>query len=200
MSESTVHLLDDEAFLLLEAARGSRSAYAVLYRFYLPKLYRYIHLQLRSKEDAEEVLQDIFLKLWENRAELVKIKSLNSYLFTMTRNRLLNIFDHSKVEQKAHSYFATHAVASTSDVEEVLIYKQYEDILQSALRLLPPKRRKVFEMSMIQEMSHDEIAKMMQISKSIVKKQLYAANRQVKEYLHVHAGITAAIAMVTILL
>ncbi|WP_029279252.1 RNA polymerase sigma factor [Pedobacter borealis] len=185
----------DEPLLLQRASEGSRFAYAALYRFFLPKLYQYIYKIIRSKEDTEEILQDIFLKLWEKKEDLKNVHSLNSYLFRIAHNKLMNLYDHQKVKQKAMSYLYQHIEESGATSEDQYIYHQYSEAAQLALNSLPPKRRLVFEMSTQQELSYDEIAVQLQISKSMVKKHLYSANRHIKEYLRLHAGLTATITL-----
>ncbi|MES2826671.1 MAG: RNA polymerase sigma-70 factor [Bacteroidota bacterium] len=193
MDIKSAYDMEAETLLLQHAAAGDRDAYAKLYQFYLPKLYQYLYGIIRSKEDTEEILQDIFLKLWENKESLSEIKNLNSYLFKIARNRLMNLYDHQKVRRKAIDYIGRDGEAAGDNAEDGLIYRQYKEIVQRALEQLPPKRRQVFEMSTQQELSHEQIAEALQISKSMVKKQLTAANRHVKEYLHIHAGISASI-------
>lgn len=195
MAKKAVHQLEAEDMLLQRAAAGDRGAYAVIYQFYLPKLYHYLYGIIRSKEDTEEILQDIFLKLWENRTDLKEIRTLNSYLYKIARNRLLNVYDHEKVRRKAMTYIGRDGEATVNSTEKDLIFREYGAIVQRALNQLPPKRRQVFEMSVQQELSHAQIAEAMHISKSMVKKQLVAANRYVKDYLQLHAGITVTIAI-----
>src|ERR1700749_5066389 len=105
MEKKALYSAESEPHLLQEAAEGSREAYAMIYQHYLPKLYKYLFDILRSKQDTEEILQELFLKLWEKREDLAEIKTLNSYLFRIARNRLMNYYDHQKVRQKATSYF-----------------------------------------------------------------------------------------------
>lgn len=188
--------LVQEQLLLQEASGGSRAAFTALYTFYLPKLYKYIFPFTRfSKEDTEEVLHDMFMKIWERKEELSKIKSFNSYLYTMARNRLANLHEHSLVKQKAFNYIVNHSELSGNNTEDNYTYSQYHDIIKNAINGLPPKRKRVFEMSTYEELSQDEIATQLNISKSMVKKQLYSATRYVKEYLRVHADLTAFIAL-----
>jgi RNA polymerase sigma-70 factor (family 1) len=194
MEKRAAYTPEAEPQLLQQAAGGSREAYAALYQHYLPKLYKYLYEINRSKEDTEEILQDIFLKLWEKKEELAKVKTLNSYLYRIARNKLMNLFDHQKVKRKAEDYLERHAGEPGDTSEDQYIYKQYSDVVQVAINSLPPKRRQVFEMSTQQELTHDQIAERLNISKSMVKKQLYAANHYVKEYLQLHAGLTASIA------
>lgn len=200
MEQKAAYDIEAEPQLLKLAAEGNREAYAVLYQHYLPKLYKYLYGIIRSKEDTEEILQDIFLKLWERKEELTKVKEFNSYLFRITRNKLMNRYDHQKVERKAIDYFVQHKEESRNSIDENYTYRQYDEVLQRAIKSLPPKRRQVFELSTQQELSHDEIAIQLNISKSMVKKQLYAANNYVKEYLQLHVGLTASIALAALLI
>jgi RNA polymerase sigma-70 factor (family 1) len=195
MEKKAIYSPEAESQLLQEAANGSREAYAMIYQHYLPKLYKYLYDILRSKQDTEEILQELFLKLWEKKEELAEIKTLNSYLFRIARNRLMNYYDHQKVKQKATSYFSAKAEPIGASADDNHTYKEYSDVMEMALSALPPKRRLVFELSTIEELSMDEIATRLNISKSMVKKQLYAANNSVKEYLQLHAGLTASIAI-----
>lgn len=189
-----VNALKDEHLLLHEASSGDRVAYTTLYTFYLPRLYKYIYPFVRSsKEDTEEVLHDIFMKIWEKREELSRIKSFNSYLYSMAKNRLINLHEHGKVKQKAIDYIANHSDVLGNGADENYIYSQYREVLQNAIKTMPPKRRRVFEMSIYEELSKDEIATELNISKSMVKKQLYSAMHLVKEYLRVYADLTAAL-------
>lgn len=195
MEPKVTYSPEAEPQLLQQAAQGSREAYAVLYQYYLPRLYKYLYGIIRSKEETEEILQDIFLKLWEKKEDLSAIKTLNSYLFRIARNKLMNHYDHQRVMQKAADYIGQQDEAIGSTVEDHYIYKQYNEVVQKALSTLPPKRRQVFEMSAQQDLSYDQIAEELNISKSMVKKQFYAANSYVKEYLQLHAGLTASIAI-----
>lgn len=194
VKEGTV--LKEELLLLQEAAVGSRAAYTSLYTFYLPKLYKYIYPFVRfSKEDTEEILHDMFMKIWERKEELSKIKSFNSYLYSMARNRLINLHEHSKVKQKAIDYIVNHTDPTVNGADNNYIYAQYEEVIKKAIDTLPPKRKRVFEMSAYEELSQDQIANELNISKSMVKKQLYSATRHVKEYLRLHTDLTAFIAI-----
>jgi RNA polymerase sigma-70 factor (ECF subfamily) len=196
MKSKVVNALEEEHLLLQEASLGCRTAFTTLYTFYLPKLYKYIFPFVRySKEDTEEILHDIFMKIWERKEDLSAIKSFNSYLYSMARNKLINIHEHSKVRRKAIDYIFQHSDVAGNTTDENFIYSQYNEVIQRAIDTLPPKRKRVFEMSTHEELSQDEIAETLNISKSMVKKQLYAATRYVKEYLKVHADLTAFIAL-----
>lgn len=194
MKNTAKYSLEEEHLLLQQIAIGNREAFTAIYTFYIPKLYKFIHPFLRfSKEDTEEVLHDLFMKVWERKEDFAKVSSLNSYLYGMAKNKLVNIHAHQKVKQKAIDYISANSATVGNAADEPFIYAQYNVMMQDAIGMLPPKRRQVFEMSTYQELSYDEIAAELQISKSMVKKQFYCASKQVKEYLRVHADVTAVI-------
>lgn len=194
MEKNVKHSLEDEQLLLQQVAIGNREAFTTIYTFYVPKLYQYIQPFVRfSKEDTEEILHDLFMKIWERKEEFAKITSLKTYLYAMARNKLVNVHAHRKVKQKAIDYISTHRVTSGDAADEHFIYAEYNLLMEHAIGLLPPGRRQVFEMSTYQELSYDEIAIELQISKSVVKKQFYSASKQIKEYLRVHADLTTVI-------
>ncbi len=200
MAIREAYILEDEQQLIQQAAQGDMQSYALIYRHYLPKLYKYLYEMIRSKEDTEEILQDIFLKLWEKRADLVNIISLNGYLFRIARNRLMNLYDHQKVQRKAKDYFEKQTKDYPNTTENNYVYKQYDEAVQVALRTMPQKRRQVFEMHFYQELSYEQIAQALNISKSMVKKHIYAANNYMKEYLKLNAGLQIAIAVASSML
>ncbi len=82
----------------------------------------------------------------------------------------MNHFDHQKVKLRAMNYIGERSQKTGSTSEDHYIYRQYNEVVQQAINSLPPKRRQVFEMSTQQELSHDEIAEELHISKSMVKK------------------------------
>ena len=92
-------------------------------------------------------MQDIFLRLWGKKEDLGKIKALNNYLFSIARNKMLNRYDHLKVQRKAITYIGRRTEEAGSSNEDHYVYKEYNEVVQMALSALPPKRRQVFEMS-----------------------------------------------------
>ncbi|QKJ30669.1 RNA polymerase sigma-70 factor [Mucilaginibacter mali] len=193
MEKGSPEVIPAEPRLLELAAQGDRDAYASLYQFYLPRLYKYLFGIIRSREDTEEILHDMFLKLWEDRANLARVQSFNSYIFRIAKNKLLNLYKHQQVARKAIDYFTQNASESTDAADERLIYRQYQSVIDAAINSLPPKRRQVYELCTQQELSYDEVADQMGISRSMVKKQIYAAKDHIREYLQMHADISAAI-------
>ena len=189
--------MNEERGLLDRCAGGDRAAFAALYTFYLPALVKYIYLFTKSSELSEEIVQDVFVKIWEKKENLVTVQSFQAYSFKSAKNALL---DHFRKEQTESNYFSRNIPFSEESEEQTdgnLIYGQYYQLAQEAINRLPEKRRQIFELKTIDDLSLDEIADQLAISKSVVKKQLYAATDFVKEYLRKHGEMITSMAIFT---
>jgi len=140
----------------------------------------------------DELTQDVFVRIWEKRARLNGVESFKGYLFLTTRNVVFNYIRALKVRQKVKELDET-VVAGVDEVENELLFKQYYRIALEAMEKLPPGRRKVLKMSIDDGLSLDEIAVQLRITRSGVKKQLYAATAFVRQYLQEHGEITLAL-------
>jgi len=179
----------DERALLEQISRGNRKAYAELYELYVPRIYKYLFpFSNQSKEDTEEVIQEIFLKIWIRKEKLSDIESFASYLFRMAKNQLLDQYQRQGTYQRILQFIKSEEEVST--VHEKVVYDEYYKIAQVALRKLSPQRRKIFEMRTQQDMAIDDIAIQLNITNSAVKKQLYEAIHFVKRYLRKHSEWT----------
>lgn len=170
--------------LLLKASAGDRQAFADLYTTHFPALFRFVYFTTRSRADAEEIIQDIFLKMWERRETLTEIRSLEDYLFIMAKNKL---FDHARQQAtrlKAVQELGAGQEASGNTAEGDLIYKEYERAAMEAITKLPKRKQLIFFMRTQQSMSLNEIAAAFHISRSAVKKHLYASIHFIKQQLH----------------
>src|SRR5690606_12001582 len=159
----------DEEILLKAAALGNHEAFGQLYQHYNTKILKFINGMLNSKEDSEEILHDIFVDIWEKKEALLEIKSFNSYLYKMAKYKLINLHKHQKVKQKASVYLLNRQEGSYKSADEDFIFQEYQNAFHDAMELLPQKRRLVFEMRHMQDLSHEEIAAELKISKSMVK-------------------------------
>ncbi|NVM67290.1 RNA polymerase sigma-70 factor (ECF subfamily) [Mucilaginibacter sp. SG538B] len=176
--------------LLALIARGDRHAFAVLYRRYLNNLYRYVYSICYNKEEAEEIVQELFVKLWENRASLEQVISFKAYAFRAAKNLLLNHIRKARTESSAIDQLQQAPTAYTENLAEgKLFYSEHYRMAQHAIELLPDKRKQIFRMRLTDELSLDEIAEKLSISKSVVKKQLYLGIAFVRKYLLDHGQI-----------
>lgn len=174
--------LHNEKELLMQVAHGDRNAFRVLYTAWYPHVQRYVSLYKTSGRMLDELTQDVFVRIWEKRGRLLEVESFKGYLFMVTRNVVFNFIRSLKVRQKLRE-LDDGAVAADNDPEYELLFKQYYRMAVEAMQKLPPGRRRVFKMSVEEGLSLDEIAARLGISRSGVKKQLYAATASVRQYL-----------------
>ena len=122
----------------------------------------------------------------------MEVESFKGYLFMVTRNVVLNFIRAIKVRRKIKELDEA-MVAGGNDLENELLFKQYYRMAVEAMEKLPPGRRKVLKMSIDEGFTLDEIAARLGISRSGVKKQLYAATAFVRQYLQEHGEISLAL-------
>ncbi|PSL46699.1 RNA polymerase sigma-70 factor (ECF subfamily) [Chitinophaga niastensis] len=177
----------DEKNLLQLISEGDRPSYAILYTHYYPLLYRFIYFICQSQEDTEEIIQEVLLKIWEKRAVLITIASFEDYLFRMAKNKLVDMTRRQATKLKMVQQVARQLPEADDRTEKDLIYSLYYKTAITAIEQLPARKKAIFLMSAQEEMTLDEIARALNISRSAVKKQLYAAIRFIKEQLKDHA-------------
>jgi RNA polymerase sigma-70 factor (ECF subfamily) len=182
----------NEKQLLTQVSQGDRQAFQVLYKACYPLVQQYIVLFEPSPHILDELTQDVFVRIWEKRDRLGAVESFKGYLFLVTRNVVFNFIRALKVRQKVKELDEASPPLA-NDLENELLFKQYYEIALEAMRQLPPGRRKVLKMSIDDGLSLDEIATELGISRSGVKKQLYAATAYVRQYLQEHGEITLAL-------
>ena len=184
--------IHNEKQLLTQVSQGDRQAFQVLYKSCYPLIQRYILLFEPSPSILDELTQDVFVRIWEKRDRLEAVESFKGYLFLVTRNVVFNFIRALKVRQKVKELDESSS-PPVNDLENELLFKQYYEIALQAMNKLPPGRRKVLKMSIDDGLSLDEIATELKISRSGVKKQLYAATAYVRQYLQEHGEITLAL-------
>jgi RNA polymerase sigma factor (sigma-70 family) len=169
----------------MQVSHGDREAFRILYTACYPHVQRYISLFEPEGRVLDELTQDVFVRIWEKRARLTEVESFRGYLFKLTRNVVFNFIRALKVRRKVRE-LDEGVEAGDNELENELLFKQYYGMAIEAMEKLPPGRRKVLKMSIDDGLTLDEIATQLRISRSGVKKQLYAATDFVRQYLHEH--------------
>jgi len=178
--------LYDEKALLTKAATGDRKSFAELYSGYLNNVYQFIFPFTKSREETEEIIQDVFVKIWERKEKLAEVDSFKSYLFKAAKNKLISEVRHLQIRHRVMSEVKRNSEVSNETSNSGIDYKAYYQVVQKAIEKLPPKRKLIFRLSTENGLSHDEIANQLKVSKSFVKNQLYMAYDFVRQYLSKH--------------
>jgi RNA polymerase sigma-70 factor (ECF subfamily) len=150
-------------------------------------LCRYAYTFLQDKEEAEEVVQSVFISLWEKRHALEIQTSFKAYLYRMVRNSCLNLIKHEKVKQQHVAHELAVAEVSYDSVSEKVNASELTLKISEAMKVLPEQCRLVFQLSRFEELKYQEIADQLQISVKTVEnhmgKALKIMREQLKDYL-----------------
>lgn len=168
----------DNDFLLSAVQRGDQKAFDTLFRRYYPKLCAYGH-RFVELEDAEEIVEDSLLWIWENRETLVIESSLNSYLFKMVYRRALNKLAHIDATQRADTRFYEEMQEMLQDTD----YYQIEELakrIEDAVAALPESYRVAFVMHRFRDMSYKEIAETLGVSPKTIDYRIQQALKQLR--------------------
>ncbi len=188
-----------EKELLNKSALGDRHAFSVLYTTQLSGLTKYLNLFNPSPEDNEEIIQDVFLRIWEKKEKLAGIESFRAYVFRASKNQLLDKLRRLQLEKKVLLLMAPDTEDSGVRIDDELCYEEYQSVAGRAIERLTDKRSCIFELRTTEGLSLDEIADKLKISKSVVKKQYYAASSSVMEYLRDRGEMTISLVISLIL-
>ena len=177
-----------ERELLEQLSAGDRAAFTRIYNEQYSNLYRYLFVVTKSAEASEEILQDVFLKLWIKRATLTGVLSLKDYLFRMARNR---VFDARRKDIRHDQYLKaiTTNDQSSNEVFDAVILKEYHQVVQNGITQMPERRQQIFMMNAQEELTAREIAERLNLSLAVVKKQLYEAKQYLRKYLEKHGDM-----------
>lgn len=173
--------------LLRRIAEGEWAAYNELVAQYFPRLLFYLMpLTGNDQHRAEDIIQDVFLAVWEKRESLHVIRSIDQYLFRMTKNRFLDLLRKENSRQKVVDNYKDVSPSTSDSPHEQIVYAEYREQAARAIAQLSPKLRTVFLLSTQQDLSLDEIATALNLSKDTVKKRLYLAGNAIRDYLRRH--------------
>jgi len=154
-------------------------AFDALFWQYSSLVYRFAYGYLKSQSEAEDIVQQCFLKMWEKRHQLREDVPLKSYLFTTAHHAILNQLRHSQYQRIYQEYLLRAGTKVTGNEVE---FSELETLYLAALDQLPPKRRQIFELSRQQGLSYPEIAQELNISVKTVEAQMTQALKFLREY------------------
>ena len=171
---------------------GDEEAFVALYSKYHRKIYYTVLKMTQSDDLAQDVTQNVFLKIWETRASLDPTKNFAAYISIIARNEIFDMFKKITHEEFIKKKLQQFAEISESD-EEDDSYEIYKNLLDNAIAALPPQRRVVFEMCKLREKTYNEVARRLNISGSTVQDHIVKANKFIREYLITHGNVSFAV-------
>ena len=179
--------------LLTELRAGSQAAFTELYRQYSVRLYYNILALVKDGNTAEELVQDIFSKIWRNRKNISVEKSFGSYLFITGRNRVYDFFKQVARDYQLYARIKSIAAEHYSYIEEGLFARENAELLKKAIASLPPQRRRAFELCKIEGLSYRQASEKMGVSVSTLKDHMANALQAIRLYVSKNREVAVAI-------
>ncbi|MDR3693779.1 RNA polymerase sigma-70 factor [Mucilaginibacter sp.] len=175
--------LSDEA-LLQEFQAGNIQAFELLYNRYKGLLYVHAYKMLRDEDEAKDVVQELFAKLYTRAGTICLKTTFSAYLYASVRNRILDIIAHTRIKTAYLASLGEFLDQGTPTTDQLMREKELAFQIEKEVSLLPEKMRLIFEMSRKSSLSHKEIAARLDISDKTVKKQINNAIKLIKVKLH----------------
>ena len=170
----------NERELLIQLKQGDDNAFEEIYHLHSNRLYSNLLKLVKSEELAMDLLQDLYIKLWNNRASIDVDKSIGAYLFSIAKNLAIDFFRRAARESNLQNHLITVGTELYNHVDDVLFHKETSAILSKAIQALPPQQQKIFNLCKMEGRSYDEAASILGISSATVGNQLVRALRTVR--------------------
>lgn len=184
-------IYEDEEELLHRVSLGDTEAFTTVYYRYKDKLYGFVLGLTRSTDKSEDIVQDVFLKLWQNREQASEIDNLNAYLFRMAQNQFV---DALRKFSKSIAIISEYKKNKTENITPIdtLIGKELNEKIEEAIHSLSPRQRKVYCMHKEQGLPHAEIASLLNLSLSTIQNHINRAFANIRKYLaHSYPGVNS---------
>ncbi|MBO9571626.1 MAG: RNA polymerase sigma-70 factor [Chitinophagaceae bacterium] len=176
--------IEPERQLFSRIANGDKAAFTEIYLRYTEKLYPHVVKLLESELWAEEIIQDVFTKIWSAKETLAAVENPSAYLYKIAGNKTLDFLKHRSVEIKMQ-YRISRLTEQWSrlDTQDELDFKQSDTEFRKAINSLPTQQQKIFKLKHEHNMSYEEIAAELQLSKNTVRNHLTRAMESVRAHL-----------------
>jgi RNA polymerase sigma-70 factor (family 1) len=179
--------------LLQQVANGDISAFRQLFDGYKPRLFSFVLQMTHSRVDAEEIVQEVFAKLWESRIQLTAVEYPGKYIYTIARNKTLNHLTRLARDRKLLQQVWANLSQSDNPTEDILQAQESQRLINEAISRLSLQQQTIFQLSRDQGLTHDEIAARLGLSKSRVKNVLVEALKQIRAHLERYAAFITAL-------
>lgn len=164
-----VENLYNEQELLLRIAKGDEAAFVTLFHKYQSPVFKVAYQLVKSQAYSEELVQDIFLKVWEQRSALPGIQNFQNWLFILARNHLISHLRRMALEKKVRRAWTDERPMNENSTDYKLRSAQFKEFLQEIIGGLPQQQQAVFRLAKEQHLTYDQIAQQLSISPNTVR-------------------------------
>ncbi|MBL7736447.1 MAG: RNA polymerase sigma-70 factor [Chitinophagaceae bacterium] len=191
MTLQTIHT-DKE--LLLQVSKGNEIAFKALFDKYRQRLFYYISHFIKSNQVAEELVMDVFMKIWTGRSAALRITDFDAFLFRIAHNKSIDFLRSAANDEHLRAFLWEEIqLISGERADSAILASEFEQKIREAIGLLSPQRRKVYLLRREQDFTHDQIAEQLGISKATVNNHVVEAQRFIRSYLSKNMEITSFI-------
>ncbi len=172
--------------------KGDIAAFNDIYKMYCHKLHRFVLMYLKQDEDAEEIVQEVFVKIWESRSKIDIYASFESFLFTIAYNSTISLLRKRMSENKSREYLKSlQQIDSEDQVIDEIRFKELNHQIHSLLEQLTPRQREIFLLSREDGLTHKEIAEKLDISENTVNNHLVTILKFLKSHIDNSLAVNA---------
>ena len=157
--------------------------FAELFRKHECRLYTLAQQLTKSEQYAKDVIQEVFIKLWERRQELSRIENIEAWLYRMTENKVIDFLRKAAADGRLKEAIWKNLPLRDEDPEILIETKEYHQIIRKAIESLPAQRKLIYQLNREKGLNYQEIAQTLQISKHTVKNQLSTALQSIRRFL-----------------
>lgn len=175
--------------ILQRLAAGEERAFREVYDRYWKVVCKAAMRYLRSPDLAGDVVQEVFCSLWDRRSQFLNVRNLESYLVTMTHHQVYTLFRKWATETRSREAYAENLASTVNDTDFSIRSSQYEEILTELVDKLPPQQKQVFKMAREEGMTHEAIARELNLSQGTVKNHMVRALQFLRQNLSPHVGL-----------
>lgn len=172
--------MDIEKEYLLNISKGNTKAFDSLFILHYPRVKNFIMSLVKNEEDARDLSQDIFLKIWNNREKLPEIQYFRTYLFQMSKNA---VFDFFKENALFDDYEGGYKIKDFDSLEESIEARDLEMLIDTLVESMPEQRKKIYKMSRKEGFTNEEISIKLEISKRTVETHISSALKDIRKLL-----------------
>lgn len=169
----------DIQLLLKKLSEGSEWAFDKLYKKYSGRVFSFALSLLKDRSEAEEIVQEVFLKVWDKRFVVSSQGSFQSFLFTISKNTILNSIRKTDYH-RAFIEYKKYNPEPAPKLDEELNSRELHDIYQQAIEKLSPRKKQIFILNQNYDLTHHEIASKLGISPKTVRNQIDTASAEIK--------------------
>jgi RNA polymerase sigma-70 factor (family 1) len=181
---------EQDRIILDQLKQGDKAAFCEIYDRYWYKIYLVFYRRLKSKEISEELVQNLFMRLWERRDRL-SINQLENYLFTAARNSFIDYISSQAVAANYVNYFKTTHAAESNVTEQIVEFDDLSEAIEKGLHKLPSKTSEVFRLSKLNNWPIAKISKHLSLSEKTVEYHLTKSLKFMKVYLREFTSLMA---------